>query len=374
MSDPHTYSRLDKVLHHVAFAGIGIQKALADIEDRIFVDRFEHLPVQKPVFITSLPRAGTTLLLEVLSVLPDFATHTYRDMPFLLCPMFWEQIAGPFRENACLHERAHGDGMAIGFDSAEAFEEILWKAFWPDKYLTDRIRTWTTTDRHNEFEHFFRNHIRKIIALRSSSKSSSIPQRYLSKNNANISRLELLADIFPDCRIIIPIRNPWDHIGSLRRQHKRFLGIHAEDPFGLQYMEWLGHCEFGRALRPIDIGGWMNEGALLDPQDETFWLVYWVEVYEAILAASHSNVCFFDYDRACTEPESMLEALAHTLELDDPATLLAQASRFRPQTRYAKPSETIDLALVSRVEQLYEILTARSVQPLSVATASIPSF
>ena len=118
----------------------------------------------------------------------------------------------------------------------------------------------------------------------------------------------------------------------------------------------------------------MNEGALLDPQDETFWLVYWVEVYEAILAASHSNVCFFDYDRACTEPESMLEALAHTLELDDPATLLAQASRFRPQTRYAKPSETIDLALVSRVEQLYEILTARSVQPLSVATASIPSF
>ena len=28
-------------------------------------------------------------------------------------------------------ERAHGDGMTIGYDSHEAFEEVLWRAFWP---------------------------------------------------------------------------------------------------------------------------------------------------------------------------------------------------------------------------------------------------
>lgn len=363
MSDHHTYSALDKVLHHVAFAGIGIQKALADMEERLFVDQFGHNSVQKPVFITSLPRAGTTLLLEVLSVLPDFAAHTYRDMPFLLCPMLWAQVAGPFREKASLKERAHGDGMAVGFDSAEAFEEILWKAFWPEKYLTDRIQTWSKSDRNDEFEHFFQNHFRKIITLRTPSKGTRLALRYISKNNANISRLELLADLFPDCRIIIPVRNPWDHIGSLRRQHERFLGIHAEDPFGLQYMEWLGHYEFGKALKPIDFRGWMNEGALLDPGEETFWLVYWAEAYETILATAPSNVYFFDYDRVCEEPENMLEPLAEVLELDDSTTLLAQASRFRPQTRYAKPSESTDPSLVSRIEQLYGTLKERSVQP-----------
>ena len=73
-------------MHGMAFSTIELQKALADIEDRLYASRFSQVQIDRPVFITSLPRAGTTLLLEIVASLDAFASHTYRDMPFLLTP------------------------------------------------------------------------------------------------------------------------------------------------------------------------------------------------------------------------------------------------------------------------------------------------
>ena len=64
---------------------------------------------------------------------------TYREMPFLLLPLLWNVISRRFYPPDTMLERAHGDGMTIGNDSVEAFEEILWRAFWPEKYPKDRI-------------------------------------------------------------------------------------------------------------------------------------------------------------------------------------------------------------------------------------------
>ena len=139
MTEADRYSWSDRVLHKLAFSGIGLQKALADIEDSMFAARFADVSVEAPVFVTSLPRAGTTLLLDVLNTLPNVATHTYRHMPFVLCPILWNQISSGLRKEAVSMERAHGDGVMVSVDSPEAFEEVLWKAFWPAKYNTDRI-------------------------------------------------------------------------------------------------------------------------------------------------------------------------------------------------------------------------------------------
>ncbi len=170
MNPGESYSRLDRWLHHLAFRAITPQKAMADIEESLFATRLEPLGVAQPVFITSLPRAGTTLLLELLAGTDHFATHTYRDMPFVLCPLLWNQLSSGFRTHDPLRERAHGDGISINSDSPEAFEEILWKAFWPKKYRSDRILPWSKQDRDAEFEAFYRSHMRKIIALRSAGK------------------------------------------------------------------------------------------------------------------------------------------------------------------------------------------------------------
>src|SRR5262245_24884616 len=149
------YSRLDRLLLRLAFSNLELQKSLADIEDRMHARRIESIAIEKPVFITGLPRAGTTLMLDVLvGNSEEFATHTYRCMPFVLCPILWESVSRGFRRVGEKRERVHGDGMSVSYDSPEAFEEVLWKAFWPQKYRADRIDLWSGNDRQAEFEDF----------------------------------------------------------------------------------------------------------------------------------------------------------------------------------------------------------------------------
>jgi hypothetical protein len=112
-------------LHHFAFRALWAQQALGELENRLFADRLSRTEIIRPVFITLLPSAGTTLLLEVLNSLGEFSSHTYRDMPFLLCPLVWDRLSRNFRIAAYSKERAHGDGVAINSDSPEAFEGVL---------------------------------------------------------------------------------------------------------------------------------------------------------------------------------------------------------------------------------------------------------
>ena len=120
---------LDRLLHQIAFAAPSIQLTATDIEKKFHSSVYDTVGATRPIFITSLPRAGTTILLEVLSRFPSLATHTYRGMPFLMAPVLWSRLSGAFRKGGELGERAHGDGMKIGYDSPEAFEEILWPEF-----------------------------------------------------------------------------------------------------------------------------------------------------------------------------------------------------------------------------------------------------
>ncbi len=86
------YSFLERCVHKVAFSTHGSQITLADLEDRIYAKQLRAHTARRPVFITALPRAGTTLLLECFSGLDEFASHCYRDMPFILIPCFWSRF------------------------------------------------------------------------------------------------------------------------------------------------------------------------------------------------------------------------------------------------------------------------------------------
>ncbi len=354
------YSPLDRLLHHVAFAGLGMQRALADIEDRIFGGEFSALEIEKPVFVTSLPRAGTTLFLEILARCPEFATHSYRDMPFVLCPILWDRLSRGWRQSTSLKERAHGDGVLVGYDSPEAFEEVVWKAFWPRKYATDRILPFTCDDRDAEFEEFLRAHMRKLIGRHAAAQSAGgSGVRYLSKNNALIGRLDLLRTLFPDAHVVIPLRDPWAHVTSLKRQHARFLKLHAEDRFSRRYMEWLGHYEFGATLRPIDFDGWLSENEDLDPMEDDFWLRYWMKAYEVVLKAQWDRLHIVDYELACADPIRVLGTLADVLELENPTALTVQADRFRSPTPHdGRGGRSSPLG--RRVSEIYEALRKRA--------------
>jgi hypothetical protein len=353
MSSPRGagYGRLDRLLHTLAFRGTGVQKAVADLEDQMFRKELAGVEIHRPVFITSLPRAGTTLLLDLLHAVPGFATHTYRNMPFVLCPMLWERVAGSFRKTAERRERAHGDGMLVGFDSPEAFEEVVWQAFWPKKYRDDRILPWTAADRDPEFEDFLRSHIAKIVRLGAGDGGG----RYVSKNNANIGRVDLVPELFPDATIVVPFRAPLQQASSLLRQHRRFVDIHRDDEFARAYMAGIGHHEFGANLRPLDFDDWLAG----DPADSItldFWLAYWAAAFAHVLAR-RDRIVLVDYDRLCREPAPLLGPLAERLGIP-PDLLLAQTGRFRPPTAHDAMSDAIDPDLRDRAGSLHAKLQA----------------
>lgn len=357
MSAQPAYGGLGRLLHRIAFdrrfGGMAIQKSLAEIDGGLLDRRNGAAGAGRaPVFVTALPRAGTTLLLNLLARVPEFATHTYRDMPFVLAPQLWGRLSGRFRKAAQESERAHGDGVMVGYDSPEAFEEVLWMTFWRDRYRTDRILPWAATDRDAEFEAFFSRHMRAVIAARAAERPGREPARYLSKNNANIARLALLPAIFPDCRIVVPLREPRSHCRSLLRQHLRFLKMHAGDPFSRRYMGWIGHFEFGANLRPIEFPAAHGGAPTGDPQCIDFWFDYWIRAQSAILAADDAAIRL-DYAALCADPRGSLRALARALSIADPDALVAGADTVRSPPGSDADDETGDPVLLRRAEELY---------------------
>ena len=325
-SQTSSYSQLDRTLHHVAFKTYIAQVALADVEDKMFSQQLATCTTKRPVFITALPRAGTTLLLECCASLPEFAAHCYRDMPFVLIPCLWNRFSQNFQQTIELQERAHGDGMKINPDSYEALEEVLWKTFWPRHYQKDRIVPWDMED-NEEFNEFFHSHMRKIILLRRKSLARSA--RYVSKNNANIARARILYKLFPDSVIIIPFRHPLQHASSLLEQHLNFLHLHEADSFACEYMKAIGHYDFGQNLCPIDFGGWLDKRESRDTKSLDFWLEYWVVSYKYLLTENACVLNFFDYEALCEDPERGFKSLAEVLESSDPDALVSSMSRIR---------------------------------------------
>lgn len=326
-----TYTAMDRWLHYLSFKTHTAQISLADFEDRLYANKLAACDESRPIFITALPRAGTTLLLECCAKLPELATHCYRDMPFVLIPCFWSRFSASFQQTGELRERAHGDGMLIDFDSPEAFEEVLWKAFWPRHYKDDRITPWMEEDGEG-FEDFFRGHMRKIILLRCGEHVDGM--RYVSKNNANIGRIRWLKSRFPNLAVLIPFREPLQHATSLRAQHLNFLGIHKEDRFSAEYMRAIGHFDFGRNLRPIDFDNWLDNRMSDDAGELVFWLEYWVAAYRYLMREHMDSVHFVHYEGLCENPGHGLRVISEAIGCN-PGHLLPTAKTIR----LARPRE-----------------------------------
>ena len=352
------YSFADRAVHRIAFATLPAQVALADMEDKLFAKELEGVESGAPLFITALPRAGTTLLLELCAKLPEYCSHTYRDMPFLLCPMLWQRFSGRFQRADAPRERAHGDGMMVSTDSAEAFEEVIWKFFWRQHYRDDRIIPWGELH-DEEFREFLVSHLRKIIALRG--PPASVKARYVSKNNANIARLRGLAQLFPEAVFVVPFRDPLQHAASLRRQHLRFLGVHAEDHFARFYMSAIGHHDFGANLKPLDFDGWLKTRRSHDETTLDFWLEYWTACYRHVLPLSGGSVHLVSYDRLSVDPGPALESLARIVDASDPTLFSSQAERLAPAKPHEVDTVEIDPEILAAALDLHDRLRDKAV-------------
>jgi hypothetical protein len=350
------YSGLDRFLHRLAFSGSTVQRVIADLEDSMFGKQIAAGSSIAPIFVTSLPRAGTTILLTALASLPGLASHTYRDMPFVMAPMLWSRFSGSFQKGSDLKERAHRDGIQVGYDSPEAFEEILWRSFWPDKFSTTGIDLWTEADATPETREFFRKHFAKIVALRC--PRDAMPGRYISKNNANIARLDLIPAMFPDADIVVPIREPMAHASSLLRQHLNFLDQHQSDAFTKRYMRDIGHLEFGELHRPIRFPGFEaeSEPAKLSPETLDYWLAYWVAAFNYV-KERRGRLLIVAHSEICNNGLATVQRIFQALNIDQPSKESAVASHFRPEPPRKPEYPPHDAELRQQAETLYQELT-----------------
>jgi len=346
------YSIMDRLLRSIAFGAPSIQLTAADIEKKILCTSYQNVEAQKPIFITSLPRAGTTLMLEVLYHFPSLATHTYRDMPFVMAPVLWSRLSKPFAKRTELTERAHRDGMLIGYDSPEAFEEIIWRTFWPEKYTEASIALWDVDDGKEEAHTFFVEHMKKIIALRRPDRKYD--GRYISKNNANIARIGLISRMFPESKIIVPVRHPVEHAASMLNQHQNFIEMHKKERFISRYMTDLGHYEFGNLHRPISFMGLKELISGRDPLTMDYWVGYWVAAFEHVL--TQRNAIIISYEDTCIDGHRAIADFCAKLEIPEDGMLQKAAELFHAPPPPRDRGAEIDPKLRDHAEEVYKAL------------------
>lgn len=284
-----------------------------DMEKAAFLNKEDSLQVSnKHLFVSGLARSGTTALLRNLHQTKRFVSLTYADMPFVLAPNAWEKIKTG-SSNTELKERAHNDGIYIGNESPEALDEFFWKVFLDDKYI-QKDRLISIDIPAAVFEDY-----KKYIALILRKYHQENNQRYLSKNNNNILRLKVILREFPESYIVIPFRNPLQQALSLLKQHNLFCELQQRNSFVLDYMNWIGHHEFGLNQKPFYLDNDQIFDKILqsDQKSINYWLLSWLNYYSYVLNHFVGPGCVFvSYEKLCKDPAGILNRVFQQLELE----------------------------------------------------------
>ena len=124
-------------------------------------------------------------------------------MPFLLSPHFSKFFN---KKNIKRKQRIHNDGISYDINSPEALDEIFFN---------------------NDVE-FVKTELVYYIQLILNSVNKN---KYLSKNNLNFNRIDLINSILPNSKFLIPIREPLQHAYSLLNQHLHFCKLQKKRCF-----------------------------------------------------------------------------------------------------------------------------------------------
>ncbi|MBS3744816.1 MAG: sulfotransferase, partial [Wenzhouxiangellaceae bacterium] len=103
-------------------------------------DEIDGVTIDKPIYVASVARSGTTILTEVLTRHPDVTSHRYSDFPNVYTPYWRNWLAQRTRKAPDRAvERAHKDRLMVTSESPEAVEEVLWMRFFD--HLHDPARS-----------------------------------------------------------------------------------------------------------------------------------------------------------------------------------------------------------------------------------------
>jgi hypothetical protein len=299
-------------------AGAPLFVGLGNLESMFLARRIAAAPVDRPVYICGLPRAGTTITLQMLSEHPDVATHKYADFLMPYMPYAWNKVFPHIPVDAMRKPvpRIHRDRIQVTRDSAEMGEEILWEHFFPHIHEESNYSVLDGSTSNPAFERFYREHLRKLALVRGRN-------RYVSKAIMCVVRMQYLRRIFPDARFLLYVRNPIDHVASLIKQDKIWAELERDDPRQIEIIELTGHHEFGTRQVMANVGNPQELQTIRKLFNENRWAEsrarYWAYVYRFVLKqldddpALAQQVCIVRYEDLCSDSLTTIDRiLAHT--------------------------------------------------------------
>lgn len=275
--------------------------------------------IDRPIYITALARAGTTIFLEMLSKHLDVGNHRYLHMVNPFIPHWIQKIANATPIFKKPVKRLHKDRIVVTRKSPEAVEEIFWQFYFEDIHNEETSNILNSNTENPEFEEFYKEHIKKLLINQNAT-------RYFVKNNYNISRMEYLQKIFPDAKFLLVIRNPINHIASYMKQHRIFNEMERENKKLLLWTKIIGHREFGSARLCINLNNtkkierirelWKDEKTQVKG-----YATYWKSIYEYVTVLLQRNkklayaTLIIRYEDLCDNPEKILDQLISHVEL-----------------------------------------------------------
>ena len=288
------YTKIEQILHKQFLGDNPLSKYLYE---RILIkSKAVNHRENKNIFITGLARSGTTALLNKIYASDEVCSLTYKYMPFILSPKL-ANLYSKFIDNNSnkLNERYHNDGIKIGINSPECLDENFWiksnlqknKEFLNQiNYISDEVLGGYGY-LINKFSEINKD---KIMII---------------KNNNNHIRLKPLSEYFNKSKFLVIFRDPFSHARSLLVQHINFLKLQEKNEFILEYMNLLGHNEFGKNVKPFIYTNsknyWFRE---FSNQNPNYWLNQWIQTYSWILNSNllkNKNVFLISYENLCND-------------------------------------------------------------------------
>jgi Sulfotransferase family len=290
---------------------------LGNLESVLLARRIAEVAIDRPVYICGLPRAGTTISLQMLSEHPDVVTHKYADFLMPYMPFAWNQLFPRIPVDAMRRpvQRIHRDRIQVTRDSAEMGEEILWEYFFPHVHDETQYSVLDASTSNPAFERFYTEHLRKLALVRQRT-------RYVSKAIMCVLRMQYLRRLFPDARFLLYIRNPVDHVASLIKQDRIWAELERDDPRQIEIIELTGHHEFGPHQVMANVGDsevlreirrLFDAGRVVQSR-----ACYWAYIYGFVAKQLDDDpelarrVCIVRYEDLCADsPATIDRILAH---------------------------------------------------------------
>ena len=337
------YTEWSVLLHRLILDNYNISKSLFSIESSFYRKKLRK-PNQKYLIISGLARSGTTALTTQLFQTGKFHSLNYSNMPFLLCPNLWKKIYNPQKSN--LKERKHGDKLMFGYDTVAAMEiddgeEYFFKVYLNDQYVKDNSLV-----EHEVDDITYAKYLDYQNLIKTKGKEDSV---YLSKNNNLILRYRSLRNLNDSFLAVFLFRDPLNHAYSLLKQHVRFSDFQQEDPFITDYMNWLGHHEFGEKHKYFQFSfSEINDN--YDRNSINYWLTIWINYYTRILEIHDGSFLLIDYNDYLEHPKELINLIGQHL---NKKFNLGFIEPFKNKNKYEGKYDSI---LKNRAEEIYQEL------------------